>query len=62
MWILGLKGFIIIGDTLDQFHSRRVQKTPLRTSTLKGLCQLESMRSEVMQITFNCQNSIVFNA
>ena len=26
---------------------------------LKGLCQLESMRSEVMQITFNCQNSIV---
>ena len=33
----------------------------LRTS-LKGLCQLESMRSEVMQITFNCQNSIVFNA
>ena len=25
-----------------------------------GLCQLESMRSEVMQITFNCQNSIVF--
>ena len=36
MWILGLKGFIIIGDTLDQFHSRRVQKTPLRTSTLKG--------------------------
>ena len=38
MWILGLKGFIIIGDTLDQFQSRRVQKTPLRTSTgtLKG--------------------------
>ena len=30
--------------------------------TLKGLCQLESMRSEIMQITFNCQNSIVFNA
>ena len=30
--------------------------------SLKGLCQLESMRSEVMQITFNCQNSIVFNA
>ena len=29
---------------------------------LKGLCQLESMRSEVMRITFNCQNSIVFNA
>ena len=29
---------------------------------LKGLCQLESMRSEIMQITFNCQNSIVFNA
>ena len=29
---------------------------------IKGLCQLESMRSEVMQITFNCQNSIVFNA
>ena len=29
---------------------------------LKGLCQLESMRSEVMQITFNCQNSIGFNA
>ena len=29
---------------------------------LKGLCQPESMRSEVMQITFNCQNSIVFNA
>ena len=29
---------------------------------LKGLCQLESMRSEVMQITFNCQNSIVLNA
>ena len=29
---------------------------------LKGLCQLESMHSEVMQITFNCQNSIVFNA
>ena len=27
---------------------------------LKGLCQLESMRSEVMQITFSCQNSIVF--
>ena len=27
---------------------------------LKGLCQLESMRSEVMQITYNCQNSIVF--
>ena len=32
------------------------------TVRLKGLCQLESMRSEVMQITFNCQNSIVFNA
>ena len=31
-------------------------------TSLKGLCQLESMRSEVMQITFNCQNSIVFNA
>ena len=30
--------------------------------SLKGLCQLESMRVEVMQITFNCQNSIVFNA
>ena len=29
---------------------------------LKGLCQLESMRSEVMHITFKCQNSIVFNA
>ena len=29
---------------------------------LKGLCQLESMRVENMQITFNCQNSIVFNA
>ena len=29
---------------------------------LKGLCQLESMRSEVMQITFNCQNSIVFRS
>ena len=29
---------------------------------LKRLCQLESMRSEVLQITFNCQNSIVFNA
>ena len=29
---------------------------------LKGLCQLESMRSEVMQIPFNCQYSIVFNA
>ena len=27
--------------------------------TLKGLCQVESMRSEVMQITFHCQNSIV---
>ena len=26
------------------------------------ICQLESMRSEVMQITFNRQNSIVFNA
>ena len=32
------------------------------TTHLKGLCQLESMRSEVIQITFNCQNSIVFNA
>ena len=30
------------------------------SSHLKGLCQLESMRSEVMQITSNCQNSIVF--
>ena len=29
---------------------------------LKGPCQSESMRAEVMQITFNCQNSIVFNA
>ena len=29
------------------------------TQRLKGLCQLESMRSEIMQITFNCQNSIV---
>ena len=28
--------------------------------SLKGLCQLESMRSEVMQITSNCQNYIVF--
>ena len=41
---------------------------PNRTSlvkailNLKGLCQLESMRYEVMQITFNCQNSTVFNA
>ena len=34
----------------------------LSEAHLKGLCQLESMRSEVMQITFNCQNSIVFNA
>ena len=32
------------------------------TVWLTGLCQLESMRSEVMQITFNCENSIVFNA
>ena len=38
-------------------------KELIQTITLlKGLCQLESMRSEVMQITFNCQNSIVFNA
>ena len=29
---------------------------------LKGLCQLEIMRVEVMQITFSYQNSIVFNA
>ena len=28
---------------------------------LKGLCQLEGMLAEVMQITSNCQNSIVFN-
>ena len=32
-----------------------------KSGELKGLCQLESMRSGVMQITFNCQNSIVFN-
>ena len=31
-------------------------------SRLKGLCQLESMCTDIMQITFNCQNSIVFNA
>ena len=29
--------------------------------SFKGLWQLESMHSKVMQITFNCQNSIVFN-
>ena len=29
---------------------------------LKWLCQLESMCAEVIQITSNCQNSIVFNA
>ena len=46
-----------------------IQKTSFSAKTytvlngvLKGLCQLESMRSEAMQITFNCQNSIVFNA
>ena len=39
-----------------EFINLRVEQS------LKGLCQLESMRSEVMQITFNCQNSIVFNA
>ena len=44
--------------------SRNVCKIKVLRSgvALKGLCQLESMRSEVMQITFNCQNSIVFNA
>ena len=30
-------------------------------SRLKGLCQLVSMRTDIIQITFNCQNSIVFN-
>ena len=43
---------------------QRIGKSALRSMrhVLKGLCQLESMRSEIMQITFNCQNSIVFNA
>ena len=38
------------------------EKVAGQLKALKGLCQLESMRAEVMQITFNCQNSIVFNA
>ena len=42
--------------------SLKERGTHLCCTPLKGLCQLESMRSEVMQITSNCQNSIVFNA
>ena len=38
------------------------EKVAGQLKALKGLCQLESMRAEVMQITFNYQNSIVFNA
>ena len=37
------------------------EKVAGQLKALKGLCQLESMRAEVMQITFNCQNSIVFS-
>ena len=44
-------------------HQHDISKKPPQTLVrLKGLCQMESMRSEVIQITFNCQNSIVFNA
>ena len=36
MWILRLKGFIIFGDTLDQFHSRRIQKNSFEDIYIKG--------------------------
>ena len=53
---------------LSYFHEQNFdmlgfQQLSHISSELKGLCQLESMRAEVMQITFfNCQNPIVFNA
>ena len=52
-------------NNLQEIHFKRIllqSKLLVENNILKGLCQLESMRSEVMQITFNCQNSIVFNA
>ena len=49
----------ILRDASGKMHHGILFDPPL--GCLKGLCQLESMRSEVMQITFNCQNSIVFN-
>ena len=54
---------ITISSSLPFPHILKARHPLIRTlGILKGLCQLESMRSEVMQITFNCQNSIVFNA
>ena len=58
----------IDGESCDSYAPTRTSKCQCSLAIhagkgcLKGLCQLESMRSEVMQITFNCQNSIVFNA
>ena len=55
------KRFVIINFFPRVIHTYRNNQDD-QVVYLKGLCQLESMRSEVMQITFNCQNSIVFNA
>ena len=51
-------------DGTFHFKYQKKKKIGLRAKLfrLKGLCQLDNMRSEVMQITFNCQNFIVFNA
>ena len=56
MLIFQLCGCLIRGT------QRQFSENICSEDDLKGLCQLESMRSEVMKITFNCQNSIVFNA
>ena len=54
--ILLLKFFLYSKKDSAHRDNKKAEKS------LKGLCQLESMRVEVIQITFNCHNSIVFNA
>ena len=45
-----------VEDNMSTLFVQLTQVLMSHITALKGLCQLESMRSEVMQITFNCQN------
>ena len=54
MFTLALVEIIIIA----QFSSFHLQKKAINFDHLKRFCELESMRPEVMQITFNRRNSI----
>ena len=55
-----IRTFLLYVELMDV--DKLIRRFMATEAILKGLCQLESMRSVVMQITFNCQKSIVFNA